>query len=155
MTQATRNTSPHSSQTAPPGYDLGRSLDRPSPGAVLEARLSEVIETATSTYLSALDNDEQATAKLHVQKTAQAADEAWQQTIVGLQNQASQTRSSHPSNTQAPPKMKTVMIWTSQRPGGAGSVRHNSKRSSHGSLIRLDSGVYTPLQGCLAAGDKD
>ena len=52
---------------------------------ILEARFSEVIETVTSTYLSALDEDEQATAKLYVQKAAQAADEAWQQTVGGLQ----------------------------------------------------------------------
>ena len=54
------------------------------PEQVLEARLTEVIVTATSTNLSALDNDEQATAKLDVQKAAQAADEAWQQTVGGL-----------------------------------------------------------------------
>ena len=42
---------------------------------ILETRLSE-IETATSTFLSALDSDEQATAKLYVQKAAQAAEEA-------------------------------------------------------------------------------
>ena len=51
------------------------------PEQILEARLSEVIETAASTYLSSLDSDEQATAKLYVQKEAQAAEEAWQQTI--------------------------------------------------------------------------
>ena len=55
------------------------------PEYTLQTRLSEVIETATSTYLSALDNDEQATAKLYVHKTAQAADEAWKQTVSGLQ----------------------------------------------------------------------
>ena len=55
------------------------------PGQILQTRLSEVIETATSTYLSALDSDEQATSKLYVQKAAQAADEAWQQTVSGLQ----------------------------------------------------------------------
>ena len=54
------------------------------PEQILEARLSEVIEAATSTYPSALDNDEQATAKLCVQKVA-PADEAWQQTTGGLQ----------------------------------------------------------------------
>ena len=47
--------------------------------------LEQILETATSTYLSALDSDEQARAKLYVQKAAQAADEAWQQTIAGLQ----------------------------------------------------------------------
>ena len=54
------------------------------PEQILEARLSEVM-AATSTYLSALDSDEQATAKLYVQKAAQAVDEAWQKTIRGLQ----------------------------------------------------------------------
>ena len=39
----------------------------------LETRLATVIETATSTYLSSLDSDEQATAQLYVLK-------AWQQT---------------------------------------------------------------------------
>ena len=55
------------------------------PEQILETRLSEVIETATSTDLSTLDSDEQATVKLYVQKAAQVADEAWQQTIAGLQ----------------------------------------------------------------------
>ena len=53
------------------------------PEQILETRLSEVIQTATTTYLNGLDSDEQATAKLYVQKAAQAADEAWQQTIAG------------------------------------------------------------------------
>ena len=51
----------------------------------LESRLAAVIETYTSTYLSALDDEDKAMAKLYVQKAAQAADEAWQQTIGGLQ----------------------------------------------------------------------
>ena len=55
------------------------------PEQILEAHLSEVIETATSTHLSAIDSDEQATAKLYAQKAAQAADEARQQTFGGLQ----------------------------------------------------------------------
>ena len=49
----------------------------------LEARLDAVIATATSTYLEALDDEDRATAKLYVQKAAQAADDAWQQTIGG------------------------------------------------------------------------
>ena len=53
------------------------------PDKILESSLSEVIETAA--YLSSIDSDEQATAKLYVQKAAQAADEAWQQRIGGLQ----------------------------------------------------------------------
>ena len=51
------------------------------PEQLLETRLSEVIETATSTFLSALDNDEQETARLFIQKAAQAADESWQHTV--------------------------------------------------------------------------
>ena len=52
---------------------------------LLERRLSEVIDTATSTYLSALDNDEHATARMFIQKAAQAADESWQHTVSGQQ----------------------------------------------------------------------
>ena len=50
----------------------------------LETRLAAVIQTATSTYLSALDDEDKATAKLYVQIEAQAADDSWQQTIGGL-----------------------------------------------------------------------
>ena len=109
---------------------------------ILETRLSEVIETATSTSLNALDNDEQATPKLHVQKASQAADEAWQHIIRACKDPASQTRQYQPSNIPAPPlKMITVRTWTSQRPGRADSVRCSSKRSFHDSLIGLVSGV--------------
>ena len=38
---------------------------------------------ATTTYLEALDDEDKATATLFVQKAAQAADEAWQQTVEG------------------------------------------------------------------------
>ena len=55
------------------------------PEQILEARFSEVIETATFTYLSTLDDEDKAMAKLCAQKAAQAADEAWQQTVSGLQ----------------------------------------------------------------------
>ena len=51
------------------------------PKHLLETRLAAVIETD----LGALDDEDQATAKLYVQKAAQAADEAWQQTVGGLQ----------------------------------------------------------------------
>ena len=53
------------------------------PEHLLETRLSQVIDTATSTYLSALDDDEQATALLFIQKAEQAADESWQHTVSG------------------------------------------------------------------------
>ena len=43
-------------------------------------RLAAVIEAATTSYFGALDGEEQATAKLYIQKAAQAADEEGQQT---------------------------------------------------------------------------
>ena len=49
----------------------------------LETRPVAVIDTATTTYLEALDDEDKATAKLYVQKAAQAAEEAWQQTVEG------------------------------------------------------------------------
>ena len=55
------------------------------PERILETRLSEVIQTATSIHLSALNSDEQATAELYVQKAAQAADESWQHSFSGQQ----------------------------------------------------------------------
>ena len=55
------------------------------PKNLLETRLAAVIETALSTYLDALDDEDKATAKLlYVQKAAQAAEGAWQQTLGGL-----------------------------------------------------------------------
>ena len=106
---------------------------------ILEARLSEVVETAASTYLSALDSDEQPTAKLYVQKVAKASNEAWQsKQLKDCRGQASQTRPLHPSNTPAPPpKRRTAMTWTSQGPGRAVSVGRSSKRSFRDSLIGL------------------
>ena len=45
--------------------------------------LAAMIEAATTTYLEALDDEDRATAKLHVQRAGQAGDEAWQQTVEG------------------------------------------------------------------------
>ena len=53
------------------------------PKQPLETRLADVIETATTNYLQALDGKDQATANLYVQQAAQAVDEEWQQTVVG------------------------------------------------------------------------
>ena len=53
------------------------------PNQPLETRFAAIIETATFTYLEALGDEDRATAKLYVQKAAQAADEAWQQTVDG------------------------------------------------------------------------
>ena len=42
-----------------------------------------VVEAATTANLEALDGEEKATGKFYIQKAAQAADEAWQQTVHG------------------------------------------------------------------------
>ena len=84
-----------------------RSLERLFPGltedsvtqATLESRSAAVIETAISTYLSALDED-QATAKLFVQKAAQAAEEAWQQTFGGPRTERPKPDSRSPRTPQ-------------------------------------------------------
>ena len=55
------------------------------PEHLLETRFAALIGKPTSTYLSAHDDEDQATATLYIQKTAQASDEAWQHTIAGLQ----------------------------------------------------------------------
>ena len=87
---------------------------------IWETRLSEVIQTATSSYLSALDSYEQATAKLHVQKAAQEADEAWQQNHRGTAGTGCPEPDHRIPGTPAPPpKRRTAMTWTSQRPGRA------------------------------------
>ena len=46
------------------------------PKQPLETRLAAIIDTATTICLGALDDEDKATAKLHIQKAAQAADEA-------------------------------------------------------------------------------
>ena len=61
------------------------------PEQILEARLSEVIDTATSTNLRALDNDELSNREV-------VCSEGRQQTIGRLHGPVSQTRPSHPSN---------------------------------------------------------
>ena len=103
------------------------------PEQLLETRLSEVIETATSTHLGALDNDEQATARLSIQKAAQAEDESWQHTFSGQQGSGvagpTITSVGHPGS--APLKMTPAMTWTFQCPARAVSVGHSSNCSSH------------------------
>ena len=86
----------HSSQPAHPG-DPRWSHSWPA-AETPPGRLAAVIETATSTYLGALDDGNQATAKLYVQKAAQTADEAWQQTIGGLQGPGVTNPTIAPSN---------------------------------------------------------
>ena len=53
------------------------------PKQPLVTRLAAIIEAATTTFFEAFEDEDIATAKQHVQKAAQAADEAWQQTVEG------------------------------------------------------------------------
>ena len=76
--------------------------------------------------------------KLYVQKAAQAADEAWQQTMGGLQGPG--VANPTIASLENPCSRRTAMTRTSQRPGRAVSVGHSSKRSCHDSLIGLVSG---------------
>ena len=122
---------------------------------LLETRLSEVTETAISTYLSALDNDEQATARLFIQKAAQAADESWQHTVSGQQGPGVAGRPLLPWDILAPPlRMKTAMTWTSQYTARAVLVGHSSERSFRDSLTGHVSDARS-LKGCLAASHKN
>ena len=129
-----------------------RSLGRP------EQILARLIETTTSTDHNALDDEDQATAKLFVQRAAQAADGAWQQTLGYCTDRASQTRPSHPLNTQAPPpKMKTArhgLLSAPEEPTLCAAAP-SAAFTTHRSDSTQASEGHTPLQGCLAAGDLD
>ena len=63
--------------TADSGHD-SRQSKQP-----LLARLDILIESATAAFLDDLDDSEKPTAKLYIQKPAQAADESWQRTAQG------------------------------------------------------------------------
>ena len=104
----------------------------------LETRLDAVIATATSTY----------TTKTEPRQSCMFRKRPGQQRKRGskqsgsIMGPASQTRQCQTSNIPAPPlKMTTVRIWTSQRTGRADSMHRRSKRSFHGCVIRLGSGV--------------
>ena len=101
------------------------------PKQPLGTRLAAVIETAISAYLDALGDEDKA--KLHVQKAAQAADEAWQQTIGGPQGPSATNPTvsalEHP-NSASQDKDSEDMDFPG--PGRADSVRRSSKRSFHG-----------------------
>ena len=82
-------------------------------GHLLETRLTAVIETATSTYLSALDED-QATAKKKSRRQLRQQTKLGGTQLEDCSDMALPTRPSHPLNIPAPGlKMKTVMKWTS------------------------------------------
>ena len=110
------------------------------PEQLLETRLSEVIETAPSTYLSALDNGEQATARLFIQKAAQAAGESWQHTVSGQQG----------------PGVAGPTNASSRHPG---SASQDDDSDDMDFLVPSDTSQtlegHAPLKGCLAASHKN
>ena len=90
-----------------------------------------MIATAASTYLSALDDEDQATAELYIQKAAQAVEEAWKQTIKGLQgpgvanptiaslehtSSASQDEDAAPRKSQLSAPQLQAQLFTVHRP---------------------------------------
>ena len=103
------------------------------PKHLQESRLAAVIETALSACLDALDDEDKATAKLYVQKAAQAADEACQQTIGGLQGPGvtypTVSALEHPNSASQGEDSEDMDF---SAPGKADSVRRSSKRSFHG-----------------------
>ena len=98
----------------------------------LETRFTQVIEAATSTNLEALNDEDRATPMLYVQKAAQAADEAWQQTVDGhkVPSVTNPTASEleHPCSASQDDDCEDV---DSRRLGRADSVHRSSKRSFH------------------------
>ena len=98
--------STHGSQTAHPGDDTGRSHSWPSAATAprSSAKSSHLFET--------LGDGDRATAKLHVKKAAQAADEAWWQTVDGHNGLALRNRQCQNSNIPVRIlKMMTAKIW--------------------------------------------
>ena len=98
------------------------------PKQPLESCPAAVIETATSTYLEAPDGEDRATAKLHVQKAAQAVDESWQQTVDGHNGPV--VTNATASELERPVrllKIITAMIWIFlRRLGRACLSRHEA-----------------------------
>ena len=138
------------------------------PEHLVETCLAAVIETAISTYLGALDDEDNATAQLYVQKATQAADEAWQ-AIAGLQgpsvtnptvpalehpSSASPDEDSEDMDFSAPPRFCSNFFyfsapWKSRlsapQPPSAAFTGNRSNST-------LASEEHAPLQRSLAAG---
>ena len=86
------------------------------PEQPLPARLSTLIEFVDTAFLDAFDDSERPTARVYLQKAAQAADESWQQPVQGYNSptvtnttvpefeQASQDDDDHSEPTFAPPR---------------------------------------------------
>ena len=108
----------------------------------LETPLAAVIEAVITTNLEALDGEDKATAKLHVQKAAQAADEVWQQTVDGHNGPVVTNPTVSDSNIPVRLLKTTMMTWIFLRPlERADSVHRSSTRSFHGCLTGHDSGA--------------
>ena len=124
---------------------------------ILEARLSEVIEAATSAALSALDSDEQATGKLYVQNAAQAADEEWQQTVGGLQEPsvANPTIASleHPSSTSQEEEDSDDTDFSAPWKSRLSAPQRQAQLSRHTDRSAPEGDAL--LQWCAPAGPQD
>ena len=128
------------------------------PEQLLETRLSEVIETATSTCLSAFDNDEQETARLFIQEAAQAADESWQHTVSGQQvpGVAGPTIASlgHPSSASQDDDSDDVDFLVPRKIRLSGpQLQAQLSRLTDRTSQMLEG--HAPLKGCLAAKQKN
>ena len=106
-----------------------------------------VIEPATSTYLSALDDEDQATTKLYVQMAVRATDEAWQQTIGGLQGPRVGNRPSHPSDIPAPLEDGDDMDFSApwKSPLSASQLQAKLSRHNRTRLRRLKKTLFSKL----------
>ena len=105
-------------------------------------RLDAVIEAATAAYLAALDGVENVTALPYIRKAAQAADEAWQQTV--QRHNGPRTQQYQRLSGAALPHRMMMMNQDPLllHPGRADSVQRSSQRSSRGCLSELDWGAW-------------
>ena len=108
-------------------------------------RLAAVIGAATTAHLEALDGEERATGEFYIQKAAQTADEAWQQTVDG-HNGPTVTNPTVSEIEQNISSSEEQTRCTAAPRAAFAVVRQNSAEVSE---------KYTLLQGCLAASDED
>ena len=119
-------------------------------------RLAAIKDTATNTYLVALDDEDKAAAKLHIQQAAQAAYDARQQTLerhngpVVANLTASELE--HPSSVSQ--EDGDCMDFSAPRQSRL-SAPHLQEQLSLFSDTTEASEEHTPLQGSLAAGYKE
>ena len=120
------------------------------PEQPLVARLAAVVEAATTTHLQALDDEDKASANLYIQKAAQAADEAWQQTAEG-----------HNGPTVTNPTVSEIEHSSSASQDDDDSdVKYVQPSQEATQCTAAPSAAftlsdYTLLQGCVAASEEN